>query len=343
MVDDVIMGCVFPNASEVVNIARQCSLSGGLPPSVPAAAVNRFGASGLQAIAQACERILARSADIIIAGGVESISRAPINMIQSNSDHIDDCPQFYTDMGLAAENAAEKYGISRKEQDAFAYRSHRCAIEAWDKGRFEEQIVPLEVDKKKESAGSPAEGERFLFEQDEGPHRDISEEKLAKLPPIFKKGGTVTVGNSAQMNDAAAAVMVMSRVRAAELGLEPIARYIGYSAAGVPPEAMGIGPLEAIPRVLKHTGIEQNEIDLIELNETFAAPSLAVIHELDLDEKIVNVNGGAIAVGHPLGCTGAKLTTQIIYEMQRRDSTLGMVTMCVGGGMGAAGIFENMG
>jgi acetyl-CoA acyltransferase len=345
MVDDVIMGCAFPEASQGLNIARQCALLGGLPPSVPAATVNRFCSSGLQTIAQACERILARGADIIIAGGVESMSQVPMGgyVVQPSPDLLDNYPEIYINMGLTAENVAEKYGVSREDQDAFAYRSHQRAVEAWDEGRFAEQIVPIEVHEKRVTADGAVEEERFLFEQDEGPRRDTSEEILAKLRPAFKKGGTVTAGNSSQMNDAAAAVMVMPRVRAAELGLEPIARYIGYAVAGVPPEIMGIGPLEAIPKVLNHTGIEQDEIDLIELNEAFAAQSLAVIRELDLDEEIVNVNGGAIAMGHPVGCTGAKLTTQMIYEMQRRGSTFGMVTMCVGGGMGAAGIFENMG
>lgn len=344
MIDDVILGCAFPEASQGLNIARQCALLGGLPPSVPAATVNRFCSSGLQTIAQASERILAGGADIIIAGGVESMSQVPMGgfVVQPNPDLVDNYPEIYINMGLTAENVAEKYDVSREDQDAFAYRSHRHAIEAWHEGRFDEQITPIEVKEKKVTADGEVEETTFLFEQDEGPRRDTSEEILAKLRPVFKQGGTVTAGNSSQMNDAASAVMVMSKEKADELGLEPMARYVGFSVAGVPPEIMGIGPVEAVPKVLKQTGIKQNEIDIIELNEAFAAQSLAVIRELGLDEEIVNVNGGAIAMGHPLGCTGAKLTTQVLYEMKRRGSTFGMVTMCVGGGMGAAGIFENL-
>ncbi|MBN2732318.1 MAG: acetyl-CoA C-acyltransferase [Balneolaceae bacterium] len=344
MVDDVIMGCAFPEASQGLNIARQCALLGGLPPSVPAATVNRFCSSGLQTIAQASERILAGGADVIIAGGVESMSQVPMGgyVVQPNPDLVDNYPEIYINMGLTAENVAEKYDVSRKDQDAFAYRSHQRAVEAWEEGRFDGQITPIEVKEKMVTAEGEMEENSFLFEQDEGPRSDTSEEILAKLSPVFKQGGTVTAGNASQMNDAASAVMVMSKARADELGLEPMARYIGFSVAGVPPEIMGIGPVEAIPKVLKKTGIKQEEIDLIELNEAFAAQSLAVIRELDLDKETVNVNGGAIAMGHPLGCTGAKLTTQILYEMQRRGSKYGMVTMCVGGGMGAAGIFENL-
>jgi len=344
MVEDVIMGCAFPEASQGLNMARQCALLGGLPPSVPAATVNRFCSSGLQTIAQASERILAGGADIIIAGGVESMSQVPMGgfVVQPNPDLVDNYPEIYINMGLTAENVAQKYDVSREDQDAFAYRSHMRAIDAWDEGRFEEQITPIEVKEKMVTAGGETKENSFRFDQDEGPRRDTSKEVLAKLRPVFKQGGTVTAGNTSQMNDAAAAVIVMSKEKADELGLEPMARYVGFSVAGVPPEIMGIGPVEAIPKVLKKTGIDQDEIDLIELNEAFAAQSLAVIRELDLDEEIVNVNGGAIAMGHPLGCTGAKLSTQILYEMKRRGSRYGMVTMCVGGGMGAAGIFENL-
>lgn len=344
MVDDVIMGCAFPEASQGLNIARQCALLGGLPPSVPAATVNRFCSSGLQTIAQASERILAGGANIIIAGGVESMSQVPMGgyVVQPNPDLVDNYPEIYINMGLTAENVAEKYDVSREDQDAFAYRSHMRAVEAWDEGRFEGQITPIEVKEKKVTAGGEVKEHDFLFEQDEGPRRDTSKEILAKLSPVFKQGGSVTAGNASQMNDAASAVMVMNREKAEELKLKPIARYVGFSVAGVPPEIMGIGPVEAIPKVLEKTGLNQEDIDLIELNEAFAAQSLAVIRELDLNEDIVNVNGGAIAMGHPLGCTGAKLTTQILYEMQRRGSKYGMVTMCVGGGMGAAGIFENL-
>ena len=344
MVDDVILGCAFPEASQGLNMARQCALLGGLPPSVPGATVNRFCSSGLQTIAQASERILAGSADVIIAGGVESMSKVPMGgyVVEPDPKLVENYPEIYINMGLTAENVADKYDISREDQDAFAYRSHMRAIEAWDEDKFEGQIAPIEVKEKMVTAGGEMEDRSFTFEVDEGPRRDTSKEVLGKLRPVFKQGGSVTAGNSSQMNDAAAAVIVMSKEKADALGLEPMARYVGFSVAGVPPEIMGIGPVEAIPKVLKQTGIKQNEIDLIELNEAFAAQSLAVIRELDLDEDIVNVNGGAIAMGHPLGCTGAKLTTQILYEMQRRDSKYGMVTMCVGGGMGAAGIFENL-
>lgn len=343
-VDDVIMGCAFPEASQGLNIARQCAALGGLPPSVPAATVNRFCSSGLQTIAQAAERIMVGGADIIIAGGVESMSLVPMGGYVSRLNHelVDNYPEIYINMGLTAENVAEKYDISREDQDAFAYRSHQRALKAWDEGYFDDQIVPVKVEEKKVTADGEVEGKEFLFDTDEGPRSDTSEEILAKLRPVFKKGGSVTAGNSSQMNDAAAGVIVMSRKKAEELGLEPIARYHGFSVAGVPPEIMGIGPVEAVPKVLEQTGIDLDQIDLIELNEAFAAQSLAVIRELGLDEEIVNINGGAIAMGHPLGCTGAKLTTQILYDLKRLDKQFGLVTMCVGGGMGGAGIFENI-
>lgn len=343
-VDDVIMGCAFPEAAQGLNIARQCAALGGLPPSVPAATMNRFCSSGLQTIAQASERIMTGAADVIIAGGVESMSLVPMGgyVVQPNPDLVDNYPEIYINMGLTAENVAEKYDISREDQDAFAYRSHQRAIKAWDEGYFDDQIVPIEVKEKKVTASGEVEENEFLFNTDEGPRRDTSEEILAKLSPAFKQGGTVTAGNSSQMNDAAAAVLVMNREKADELGLKPIAKYHSFSVAGVPPEIMGIGPVEAVPKVLKQTGMALNDISLIELNEAFAAQSVAVIRELGLDEDIVNINGGAIAMGHPLGCTGAKLTTQILHDLKRLDKQFGMVTMCVGGGMGAAGIFENL-
>ncbi|NGP88525.1 acetyl-CoA C-acyltransferase [Fodinibius halophilus] len=344
MVDDVILGCAFPEAAQGLNIARQCAALGGLPPSVPAATMNRFCSSGLQTIAQAAERIMTGAADVIIAGGVESMSLVPMGgyVVEPNPDLVDNYPEIYINMGLTAENVAEKYEVGRDAQDAFAYRSHQRAIEAWEEEYFDEQITPIKVKEKKVTAGGEVEENEFLFEQDEGPRRDTSKEILAKLNPAFKQGGTVTAGNSSQMNDAAAAVMVMSQEKADELGLQPIAKYHGFSVAGVPPEIMGIGPVEAVPKVLKQTGMDLNDIDLVELNEAFAAQSVAVIRELGLDEEIVNINGGAIAMGHPLGCTGAKLTTQILHDLQRLDKQFGMVTMCVGGGMGAAGIFENV-
>lgn len=344
MVDDVILGCAFPEAAQGLNMARQCAALGGLPPSVPAATMNRFCSSGLQTIAQASERIMTGASDIIIAGGVESMSLVPMGgyVVEPNPDLVDNYPEIYINMGLTAENVADKFDVSRKDQDAFAYRSHQRALNAWKEGYFNDQIVPIKVHEKKVTANGEVEEKEFCFERDEGPRPDTSEEILAKLSPAFKQGGSVTAGNSSQMNDAAAAVIVMSREKAEELELEPMARYIGFSVAGVPPEIMGIGPVEAVPKVLDQTDVRLDEIGLIELNEAFAAQSVAVIRELGLDEDIVNINGGAIAMGHPLGCTGAKLTTQILHDLIRLDKRYGMVTMCVGGGMGAAGIFENL-
>lgn len=344
MVEDVIIGCAFPEASQGLNIARQIGILGGLPDSVPAVTVNRFCSSGLQSIAMAAERIMLGAADVIIAGGVESMSLVPMGgmSVQPNLDLLESNPEIYINMGITAENVADKYKVSREDQDAFAYRSHQRAINAWENGKFDGQITPIEVVEKKVSADGEIIEERFTFKQDEGPRADTSKEVLAKLRPVFKMGGSVTAGNSSQMNDAAAGVVVMSGEMVKKLGLTPIARYVGFSVAGVAPELMGIGPVEAIPKVLKQTGISLKEIDLIELNEAFASQSLAVIRTLGLDEEITNVNGGAIAMGHPLGCTGAKLTTQILYEMQARKSKYGLVTMCIGGGMGAAGIFENL-
>lgn len=343
-VDDVYMGCAFPEASQGLNIARQIAVLGGLPDSVPGVTVNRFCSSGLQTISMAAERVMAGAADVIIAGGVESMSMVPMGgmSFQPNPELVEKRPEFYISMGLTAENVAEKYGINREDQDAFAYRSHQRAISAWKEGKFESQITPVQVKEKKISAEGEIIEEVFTFKQDEGPRGDTSTEVLGKLRPVFKLGGSVTAGNSSQMNDAAAAVVVMSEKKVKELGITPIARYVGFDVAGVAPEYMGIGPVEAIPKVLNSAGLSKKSIDLIELNEAFAAQSLAVIRELDLNEEITNVNGGAVAMGHPLGCTGAKLTTQILYEMQARKSKYGMVTMCIGGGMGAAGIFENL-
>ncbi len=343
-VDDVMMGCAFPEASQGLNIARQIALLGGLPDSVPGVTVNRFCSSGLQTIAMAAERIMAGGADVIIAGGVESMSMVPMGGIsfQPNPDLVDNRPEVYISMGLTAENVAEKYKISRDDQDAFAYQSHQRAIATWENGRFDGQITPIEVVEKKISAEGEIIKETFTFNKDEGPRGDTSTEVLNKLRPVFKAGGSVTAGNSSQMNDAAAAVLVMSEEKVTELGLTPIARYVGFDVAGVAPEYMGIGPVEAVPKVLDKAGLSLKSIDLVELNEAFASQSLAVIRELGLDQEITNVNGGAIAMGHPLGCTGAKLTTQILHEMKSRGSKYGLVTMCIGGGMGAAGIFENL-
>lgn len=343
-IDDVIIGCAFPEASQGLNIARQVAILGGLPDSVPGVTVNRFCSSGLQTIAMAAERIMAGGADVIIAGGVESMSMVPMGGIsfQPNPRLVDNRPEVYISMGLTAENVAKKYGVNREDQDSFAYRSHQKAITAWENGKFDNQITTIEVVEKKISSEGEIIKDRIIFKQDEGPRADTSKEVLGKLRPVFKSGGTVTAGNSSQMNDAAAAVLVMSEAKVKELGLTPIARYVGFDVAGVAPDYMGIGPVEAVPKVLKRSGLSLNDIDLIELNEAFAAQGLAVIRELGFNEEITNVNGGAIAMGHPLGCTGAKLTTQILHELKSRKAKYGLVTMCIGGGMGAAGIFENL-
>ena len=344
MIDDVIMGCAFPEASQGLNIAKQVAALGGLPESVPGVTVNRFCSSGLQTIAMAAERIMVGAADVIIAGGVESMSLVPMGgmSVQPNPELVENNPEIYISMGLTAENVAQKYGVNREDQDEFAYQSHQRAISAWESGKFDSQITPIEVVEKKVSAEGEIIEEHFTFKKDEGPRADTSTEILGKLRPVFKMGGSVTAGNSSQINDAAAGVIVMSGEKVKELGLNPIARYVGFSVAGVAPELMGIGPVEAIPKVLRLSGLSLSDMDIIELNEAFAAQALAVIRELGIDPEITNVNGGAIAMGHPLGCTGAKLTTQILHEMQLRKSKYGMVTMCIGGGMGAAGIFENL-
>ncbi|MEO1023327.1 MAG: acetyl-CoA C-acyltransferase [Bacteroidota bacterium] len=343
-VDDVIMGCAFPEASQGLNIARQIAILGGLPDSVPGVTVNRFCSSGLQTIAMAAERIMSGASDVIVAGGVESMSMVPMGgmSVQPNPELMDNRPEVFISMGLTAENVAERYNISRSDQDEFAVRSHQKAIHAWEQGLFNEQITPIQVVEKKVSADGDLIEESFEFSTDEGPREDTNIEALARLRAVFKAGGSVTAGNSSQMNDAASAVLVMSEQKVKELKLKPLARYVGFQVAGVAPELMGIGPVEAIPKVLSRTGIALNEINLIELNEAFAAQSLAVMRELDLDPDITNVNGGAIAMGHPLGCTGAKLTTQLLHELKARKQKYGMVTMCIGGGMGAAGIFENL-
>lgn len=343
-VEDVIMGCAFPEASQGLNVGRQIALLGGLPDSVPGVTVNRFCSSGLQTISMAAERIMAGGADVIIAGGVESMSLVPMGgmSVQPNLELVENKPGVYVSMGITAENVADKYSVSREDQDEFAYQSHQRAINAWEEGKFDEQITPIEVHEKKVTAGGEVVEENFTFKRDEGPRKDTSVEALSGLRPVFKNGGSVTAGNSSQMNDAAAGVVVMSGEMVKKLGLEPMARYVGFQTAGVAPEIMGIGPIEAVPKVLNKTGLKLSDIDLIELNEAFTSQSLAVIRELGLDQEITNVNGGAIAMGHPLGCTGAKLTTQILYEMKTRKSKYGLVTMCIGGGMGAAGIFENL-
>lgn len=342
-VEDVVMGCCWPEAEQGLNVARVALLRAGLPYTIPGQTVVRACSSGLQAIATAAERIVAGFGTCIIAGGVESMSMVPMtgNKFTPNPWMAENYPQIYATMGQTAENVAKKYGISREEQDQFGYRSHMRAIAAQDAGKFKDEIVPLKIEQVVLDDGRPTT-RTIVFDTDECPRRGTTLEAMAKLPPAFAKNGTVTAGNSSQMSDGAAAVLLMERERAEALGLKPLVRFVGFAVGGVPPELMGIGPAVAVPKVLKLTGLSLDDIGLIELNEAFASQSLVVIRELGLDEEITNVNGGAIALGHPLGCTGAKLTVQIINEMKRRDVQFGLVTMCVGGGMGAAGIFERL-
>ncbi len=342
-IDDLIFGCSFPEAEQGFNLGRIIAQRAGLPDSVPGCTVNRFCSSGLQTIAMATQAIMAGHADLIVAGGAESMSLVPMggHVLLPNPDLLAEAPQVYLSMGLTAENVAREYHISREDQDAFALRSHQRALAAIQSGRFEREIIPLTVRETLYAEGKPQTVETE-FQIDEGPRADTSLEALAKLPPVFCLGGSVTAGNSSQMSDGAAAAIVMSDRKVRELNLQPIGRLLGYTVTGVAPELMGIGPVTAIPKVLAQVGLTLNDIGLIELNEAFAAQSLAVIRKLGLNEDIVNVNGGAIALGHPLGCSGAKLTATLLYEMQRRGIRYGLVTMCVGGGMGAAGVFENL-
>jgi acetyl-CoA acyltransferase len=344
-VDDVIVGCAMPEGEQGLNVARIASLRAGVPIDASAVTVNRFCSSGLQAIAYGAERIMVGGAQVVVAGGTESMSMVPMggNKVSPNPTLVRDYPDVYLSTGLVAENHARQSGISREEQDAFALRSHQRAVAAIESGRFEGEIVPLEVAVLDSSGNGGKPKTRTLqFSADEGPRKDTSPEALAKLKPAFHAAGTVTAGNSSQMSDGAAAVLVTSREYADAHGLKPLARFVAYATAGVAPELFGIGPVPAIRKVLKIAGLTLDQIDLIELNEAFAAQVLACLKELPIDADRLNVNGGAIALGHPLGCTGAKLTTQLVYEMQRRGSRYGMVTMCVGGGMGAAGIFERL-
>lgn len=340
-IDDVILGCAMPEAESGMNVARIASLRAGLPDIVPAVTINRFCSSGLQAIAMAAERIRAGAAEIILAGGTESMSLLPMSghRFSPNPHLVDHYPEVYLSMGLTAENLRVKYGISREDQDAFAFRSHQNALRAQSSGAFEEEIVPVEVHSARLVEGKRCVETR-LFVRDEGPRADTSLEALAKLQPVFHASGTITAGNASQMSDGAAAALVMSERRAARLGLKPMARFVSFAVAGVPPEIMGIGPVVAIPKALALAGLRLDDIGLIELNEAFAVQALAVIRLAGLDPERVNVNGGAIALGHPLGCTGAKLTATLLHEMRRRGVRYGLCTMCVGGGQGAAGIFE---
>jgi len=344
-IDDVILGCAMPEAEQGLNVARIASLRAGVPVSAPAVTINRFCSSGLQAIAFAAERVMCGFSSTIVAGGTESMSLVPMggNKLSPNPALIDSYPDVYLSTGLVAENHARQSSISREDQDAFALRSHQRAVAAIDAGRFADEIVPVtaKLATPSEGNGKPAIRE-LSFAIDEGPRRDTSAAALAKLRPAFHAHGTVTAGNSSQTSDGASAVVVTSAQHARERGLTPMARFVAYTTAGVEPELFGLGPVPAIRKVLKLAGLTLDQMDLIELNEAFASQVLACLKELPIDPDRLNVNGGAIALGHPLGCTGAKLTTTILYEMQRRKARYGLVSMCVGGGMGAAGIFERM-
>ena len=341
-VEDVILGCAMPEGSQGMNIARIACQRAGWPDTVPGVTVNRFCASGLEAIAIAAQRILSGMAEVIVAGGAESMSQVPMGgfKISPNPHLVDQMPDAYLAMGLTAENLAAKFGVSRQDADAFAYESHQKAVAALEAGRFQAECVPVPVREVTLDGNGKRQVTEFNFEMDEGPRRDTSLEKLAALKPAFNPKGTVTAGNASQRSDGAAAVVVMSGERVKELGVKPLARFVTYAVTGVPPGIMGIGPVQAIPKALKQAGLKIEDIDIIELNEAFACQALCVIRQCALPPKGVNVNGGAVALGHPLGATGARLTVSILHELKRRNGRFGLVTMCVGGGMGGAGIFE---
>jgi acetyl-CoA acyltransferase len=343
-VDDVIMGCAMPEAEQGMNVARAAAIRAGLPVETSAMTINRFCSSGLQTIAMASDRIRTNGAQVIVAGGLESMSMIPMggHIIRPNPTLMETYPDFYLSMGLATENVAKKYEVTREQQDEFALRSHQRAVAALEAEKFKDETVTLTVSVEELDAKGRKQRREISFDRDEGPRRDTTAEALAKLKPAFQMHGTITAGNSSQMSDGAAAAIVMSEDQAKQLGAKPLARLVAYATAGCPPEEMGIGPVYAIPKALKLAGLTLDDIAVIELNEAFAAQSLAVIKMLELNPEKVNVNGGAIALGHPLGCTGAKLTASILRELERRNARYGMVTMCVGGGMGAAGIFERL-
>ncbi len=342
-IGDVIMGCAFPEAQQGMVLGRVVAQKAGLPDTVPGVTINRFCASGLQSIAMAHQAVSAGQTDVIVAGGAESMSLVPMggNNFMPDPDITREDPDLYIDMGNTAENLVESENISREEQDSFALRSHQRALAADADGRFDDEIVPLHVVETVYDGGRTASTEK-TFRTDEGPRADTSAGALARLRPVFRAGGTVTAGNASQVSDGAAATVVMSGRAVRELRVKPMARLAGYAVAGVAPEIMGIGPAEAVPKALRQAGLSLEDIGLIELNEAFAAQALAVIGRLDMDPELVNVNGGAIALGHPLGCTGAKLTATLLHEMARRNVRYGICTMCIGSGMGAAGVFENL-
>jgi acetyl-CoA acyltransferase len=341
-IDDLILGCAFPEGEAGMNVARAVALRAGLPSTTPAFTINRFCSSGLQSIALAADRIRSGAADIILAGGAESMSMIPMtgNKLAPNGWLVDNLPELYMSMGITAECVRRKFGVTREQADMFALKSHTKAIAAQSAGNFDEEIVPVEYSVS--SVNGTAKTETMLFQKDEGPRADTTLEALGKLRPAFQADGIVTAGNSSQTSDGAAMAIVMSEQKAKELGLKPMARFVTFAVGGVPPEIMGIGPVVAIPKALKLAGLKLEDISVFELNEAFAVQALAVIRETGLDPEKVNPNGGGVALGHPLGCTGAKLTATILREMRRRNARYGMVSMCIGGGQGAAGVFENL-
>ncbi|MCM3736066.1 acetyl-CoA C-acetyltransferase [Bacillus cytotoxicus] len=341
-IDDLIFGCAMPEAEQGLNMARNIGGLAGLSYDVPAITINRYCSSGLQSIAYGAERIMLGHSDSVLSGGAESMSLVPMmgHVVRPNSRLVEAAPEYYMGMGHTAEQVAVKYGISRAEQDAFAVRSHQRAAKALAEGKFADETVSVDVTLRSVGANNKLQEEMIVFSQDEGVRADTTLDVLGKLRPAFNVRGTVTAGNSSQMSDGAAAVLLMDREKAVSDGLQPLAKFRSFAVAGVPPEVMGIGPIAAIPKALKLAGLELSDIGLFELNEAFASQSIQVIRELGLDEEKVNVNGGAIALGHPLGCTGSKLTLSLIHEMKRRNEQFGIVTMCIGGGMGAAGVFE---
>ncbi|WP_227397177.1 acetyl-CoA C-acetyltransferase [Jeotgalibacillus aurantiacus] len=341
-IDDLIFGCAMPEAEQGMNMARNIGALAGLSYTVPAITINRYCSSGLQSIAYGAERIMLGQADTVIAGGAESMSLVPMmgHTVRPNVKIAEEMPEYYMSMGHTAEQVAQKYGISREDQDAFAVRSHQKAAKALAEGKFDDEIVPVDVTFRSVGRDNQLQERTIQFTQDEGVRADSTVESLSRLRPAFSTTGSVTAGNASQTSDGAAAVMVMEREKAEALGLKPIAKFRSFAVGGVPPEIMGVGPVEAIPKALKLAGLSLSDIDLFELNEAFASQSIQVIRQLGLNEDIINVNGGAIALGHPLGCTGAKLTLSLLHELQRRQQQFGVVTMCIGGGMGAAGVFE---
>jgi len=341
-IDDVIFGCAMPEAEQGMNMARNIGALAGLPHTAPALTINRYCSSGLQAIAFGAERIMIGHSEAVIAGGAESMSMVPMmgHVVRPNVRIAENAPEYYMSMGHTAEEVAKKYGITREEQDAFAVRSHQRAAKAIAEGKFNDEIVPVDVAVRSVGPDNKLVEKQVVFSQDEGVRPDTNLQALSRLRPVFSATGSVTAGNSSQTSDGAAAVLVMDREKAEAEGLTPIARFRSFAVGGVPPEIMGVGPIVAIPKALKLAGLELSDIGLFELNEAFASQSIQVIRELGLDEERVNVNGGAIALGHPLGCSGAKLTLTLLHEMQRRNEQFGVVTMCIGGGMGAAGVFE---